>query len=347
MRLPRRDAPLRILIVKLSSLGDIIHTTGCLSAVRAALPSAHVTMAVEERWADAVRHHPHVDALVLASPRDRVTVGYALEVRRLLARHGPFDMALDLQGNRRSALWTYLSGAPRRVGRGGMRPGWQLALSPDLTRHAVTVSADVCEAAGIAVADPSPVLYTGVAEDAALVQRLHDADLPLDGFVVINPFSRWPSKGIPLETTAGIIRELRSRTALPLLLSGGPDDAPQADALRAMLGEGDMVSLVGLLSLGEALCLYRRARLMVSCDSGPMHAAAALGTPVVALFGPTHPERTGPWGPGHAVIQAQRPAQHHAYRHDPEAVHMRAIDAVQVVEAVLAQLVHEPPKPVP
>lgn len=344
LRLP--DSVQRILVIKLSSLGDIIHATGCFSAVRTALPRAHVTLAVEERWADAVRHHPQLDALILASPRDRVTVKYALEVRRLLARHGPFDMALDLQGNRRSAAWSYLSGAPLRVGRGGMRPGWQSALSPDLTRHAVTVCADVCTAAGIAVADPSPVLYTGSAENAALAQRLHEAGVSPDGFLVINPFSRWPSKSIPLGTAARIIRTLRQRTGRPLLLSGGPEDVPQAAALQAMLGEGDMVSLVGRLSLGEALCLYRRARLMVSCDSGPMHAAAALGTRVVALFGPTHPERTGPWGPGHTVIQAQRPAQHHAYRRDPAAVYMRAIKAGPVVEAVLAQLGHETPQAV-
>ena len=92
------------------------------------------------------------------------------------------------------------------------------------------------------------------------------------------------------------------------------------------------ISLAGRLTLAEALCLFRRARLMISCDSGPMHAAAALGTPVVALFGPTLPERTGPWGSEHVVLQAERPPEHHAYRSDDARRYISAL----TVDAMMA-----------
>jgi ADP-heptose:LPS heptosyltransferase len=97
-------------------------------------------------------------------------------------------------------------------------------------------------------------------------------------------------------------------------------------------------SLAGCVSLGEALCLFRRARLMISCDSGPLHAAAALGTPVVALFGPTLPEHTGPWGPGHRVVQASRPTHHHAYRRDHGRQYMGALGVQAVADAVQGAL---------
>lgn len=333
-----RDSPVRVLVVKLSSLGDIIHATGCFRSIRAALPRAHISLAVEARWSGAVRHDPHLDALVRSSASSSLTLAYALEVRQLVASHGPFDVALDLQGNRRSAAWTYLSGAPIRVGRGSFRPGWQLALKPDLTRHAVEVCADICRAAGIPVSDPSPELHACANDEATLDRILDDRGLPRSGFVIINPFSRWRSKSVPLTTVSAIMRRLISDAASPLVLSGGLEDTPGCERLLGTIRGYPVQSLVGQLSLGEALCLYRRARLMVSCDSGPMHAAAALGVPVVALFGPTHPERTGPWGRGHTVIQSMRPARHHAYRHDPECVHMRSIDSEVVMDAVLSEL---------
>jgi ADP-heptose:LPS heptosyltransferase len=119
-----------------------------------------------------------------------------------------------------------------------------------------------------------------------------------------------------------------------MVITGGPGEEEQARALMQGLYPGVAVSLVGKLTLEQALCLYRRGILMVTGDSGPMHAAAALGTRVVALFGPTLPERTGPWGDKHIVIQELRPPSHHTYRSDHNKVYMRAISVEQVYRAV-------------
>jgi len=335
---PFRNQPVRVLVVKLSSLGDIIHATGALRAIRQALPLARIALAVESRWRDVVCHNPNVDVLIESSPQDRLSLSYLAEIRRSLADHGPYDIAVDLQGNRRSAAWVYLSRARFKMGRGRFRPGWRRAIEPDLTQHAVTVCADICRSIGIAVGAPSPEIHTDAHEEDRIGQTLAAEGLPSEGFILLNPFSRWPSKSWPLDNAAEVIRRLQAATPRPLVLSGGPEDRDLAAALQHRLGRCAVPSLVGRLSLGGALCLFRRGRLMVSCDSGPMHAAAAFGVPTIALFGPTYPERTGPWGPCHQVIQARRPPSHHTYRVDPDGSYMRLLGADAIVDAVLYEL---------
>jgi ADP-heptose:LPS heptosyltransferase len=183
-----------------------------------------------------------------------------------------------------------------------------------------------------------PEIHTGGIEEQRLNEVLDAESIPRSGFILINPFSRWLSKSWPKENAAEFIDRLKHCFEHYLILTGGAEDRARAEKLLQLVSPGTINSLVGRLPLGQALCLFRRARLMVSCDSGPMHAAAAFGVPVVALFGPTHPERTGPWGPNHCVVQALRPAEHRAYRSDPEAKYMRALDTGAVFEAVSAKL---------
>jgi heptosyltransferase I len=329
----------RILVVKLSSFGDIIHVTGALRAVRRALPHAELTLAVEHCWADVVRENPHVNALIESSSRPQLSPAYFAEVYRALSNQGGFDVAIDFQGTRRSAVWVYLSGARLKLGRGRFRPGWQFSVQPDRTRHAVLISSDVCRGFGVPVDNPDPEIRTSRAEELLLDELLDAEGIPRSGFVLFNPFSRWNSKSWPEQNAADFLGLLKEHSDHPLILTGGPDNRLRAEGLMRLLAPGTIRSLVGRLPLSQALCLFRRARLMVSCDSGPMHAAAAFGVPVVALFGPTHPEHTGPWGPNHRVVQALRPPQHSAYRNDPEGAYMRALDSRTVFEAVSAQVV--------
>jgi len=322
----------RILAVKLSSFGDVVHVTPALRALRLAFPDADIRLAIERRWADVVRALPYVDGLVEASSRPRVTPSYLVEVRRALAAAGRFDLAIDFQGTRRSAAWVYLSGALIMAGRGAPRPFWRTALQPDLSRHAVEVCADVCRGVGVPVDDLTPELRTSPSDEERVARVLDAAGIPRDGFVVLNPFSRWDSKGLDVATATALAVRTAQLTGACVVVSGGPEDAERAAAVVRGAGDTPVVSLAGTLGLAEALCVFRRARLMISCDSGPMHAAAALGTPVVALFGPTHPERTGPWGHEHVVVQAERPHEHHAYRSDDARRYMRAL----TMEAILA-----------
>ena len=322
MSLP--EFPRRILVVKLSSFGDIIHTTPCLRALRKAYPGAVMVAAVEKRWAAVLHGNPNLDRLVETSSQVRLTPGYLKEIRSALRRAGPFDLAVDLQGTRRSAAWVYLSGARVKMGRGWPRPGWRSAVRPDLSRHAVEVGVEVCRAAGLEIEDPRPEIFPDQGQESALQALLDVEHLPSEDLILLNPFSRWRSKSWP---AAGEFLDLLEH---PVVITGGPEDRQAA----AGLARNRAVTLAGRVTLGQALCLYRRARLMVSCDSGPMHAAAALGVPVVALFGPTQPERTGPWGEGHWVVQGLRPDHHSAYRDDPEGHYMQALSPEMVLQAV-------------
>jgi ADP-heptose:LPS heptosyltransferase len=329
------DAPVRrILAVKLSSFGDIVHATPCLRALRVAFPDADVRLAIERRWACALRSLPFVDGLVESSSRTRLGPSYFLEVRRALGScPGRFDLAIDLQGTRRSAAWVYASRARVKAGRGWPRPLWHAAVRPDLSRHAVEVCAEVCRSVAVAVDDLRPELRTSPADEEPVARFLDAEGIPPAGFVLLNPFSRWDSKGLDVATAAELAARTASLVGERVVVTGGPDDAERAASLARRAG-ARVVSVAGRLALPEALCLLRRARLMISVDSGPMHAAAALGTPVVALFGPTHPERTGPWGTEHVVVQADRPRDHHAYRSDRSRRYIGALTVEAMVAAV-------------
>lgn len=330
----------RVLVVKLSSLGDVVHVTPCLRAIRQSLPHAEIVMAIDRRFSAVVRHNPHLDAIIESVETHAGLLPGLFRISQELSpfRDRPFDLSIDFQGTRRSAMWVYASRAKWKTGRGRTRPGWQCALQPDLTRHAILVCAEIANTVGICVEDLEPEIYLSERDDQELLATLKEHGAPEDGFVIVNPFNRWPSKAWPFERYAQTVRRLREDFRVPVVITGGPGEGQEAAEFMRYLPAGTATSLVGELSLGQALCLYRRALLMVTGDSGPMHAAAALGTRVVALFGPTLPERTGPWGEGHRVIQKMRPPFHHAYRADGGRMYMQAIDVETVYAAIAATL---------
>jgi len=329
-----------ILVVKLSSLGDIVHVTPCLRALRQRFPQARVLMAVDRCFADVVRHNPHIDGLIESDPHCSGWLRRPLHTRRSLSQlSGPrFDLAIDFQGVRRSALFVYLSHARFQAGRGGLRPGWDVVVHPRTGQHAVTVCADIARALNVPIHDLAPEVFLSPQADAILCKLLTSVDLPGDGFLLINPFSRWRSKEWPLDRYAQLIRRITHDWGLPVVLTGSHERTRQAEHLLDLIRSHRVVSLVGRLSLAQALCLYRHAGVMVTGDSGPMHIAAALGTRLIALFGPTLPECTGPWGPGHRIIQKRKPPTHHTYLKDLTNEYIGSIDVASVYQAVAETL---------
>jgi len=326
----------RVLVVKLSSLGDIVHVTPCLRALRRSCPRARITMVVERRFAALVENDPSLDERIAIDHAPRAVWRQLADAARALrARRAPrFDLAIDFQGLLRSAAWVYASAARIKVGRGGRRPGWDAVVAPCAGRHAVEICADVAAALGVRVDDLEPRLFVDQAADRRLAAQLAALGLPGSGFLLVNPFSRWASKTWPVERWAELVRRARREVGLPILLTGGPGEEADAARLVAAIGPPAPASFVGNLALDEALCLYRRGTLMVTGDTGPMHAAAALGTRVVALFGPTLPESTGPCGAGHVVVQAARPTHAHAYREDAYGRLIGAIDVDMVMAGI-------------
>jgi len=327
----------RILAVKLSSFGDIVHVTPCLRALRGAYPEAEILVAVDRTLAGVLRHDSHIDGLVDANPRLHGFLTGTLSAAARLAQVGGarFDVALDFQGLRRSAAWVYASRARWRGGRGGRRPGWQMAMRPDPQQHAIDVCAGVAERAGVPVHDRQPRLYPGASAEREIEALLGAADVARSGFIVANPFGIWPAKRWPIDRWAALIRTLSAEWGATIIVTGSRSELTDAAPLLAQAGAA-AVSLVGRLTLEQAICLYHRAALLISGDSGPLHAAAAVGTPVVALYGPTWPERTGPRGSPVRIIQVSRSASPASYRDPTAQRHMRAIEVERVLAAAAA-----------
>jgi ADP-heptose:LPS heptosyltransferase len=330
----------RILVVKLSSMGDIVHVTPCLRALRQAFPAAGIVMAVDRRFAALVGHNAHLDEVIEADEGEGRLAAWLEPWRHLAGRRRPrFDLAIDFQGTRRSAAWVYASGARIRAGRRraarGWRPGWHQVVVAAPRRHAVEVCADVAASVGVRVENLDPELSVPAEAEERLGARLAAAGLPPSGYVLINPFTRWPSKTWPIDRYRELLVELAPMGPWPIVVHAGPGEEQGLQSLADVAGAGGRpATTMPGLPLEEALALFRRARLMVSGDTGPMHCAAALGTPVVALFGPTWPECTGPWGVGHRIIQRSRPPSPHAFRSDAAGRHIRAIDVPTVLRQI-------------
>ncbi len=328
----------RILVIKPSSLGDVVHATPCLRALRQHAPQAQILMAVEPRFAAGVRHNPHLDGLIeFRLGRPRFFPLRVWRVRRLLGGM-KIDLAIDLSGNKKSAAWVLGSRSGVTAGRSHRFLPWKVPVRAGADRHAVETCLDVVAAVGATTSNPDPEIFLSAEDDARLVTLLDNLGLPDRGFLVFNPFTSRVWKEWPLERYARLMQLLSEEQSRPLVVTGGPGEVQRAETLLRLLGSGVATSLVGKLRLEEALCLYRRARLMISGDTGPLHAAAALGTRTVALFGPTHPETTGPWGPGHVVLQTKRPGVPLTRRSKTDDSYMRAIDVETVHEAVDAAL---------
>ncbi|MGP7978299.1 MAG: lipopolysaccharide heptosyltransferase II [Desulfobaccales bacterium] len=303
----------RFLIIKLSSLGDVLHALPTLESLRAAHPLARITWLVEAAYAPLLDKHPALDQVWVAP---RLRPGEILSganpallaglLRRL--RTSRFDVVIDLQGLLKSAVWVALARSPRKLGYDRTRELSYLALNERLApfdpeAHAIYRYLHLARHLG-APADPPRLrlgLGAGTAVSHLLPEGFAEGRRPL---VVLHPGARWPSKQWPAAAWARLGDRLGSDRGLGLrvAITGSAADGGLAAEILQRL-EGPALNLAGRTSLAELAALLRQAALLVTPDTGAMHLAAALGTRVVALFGPTAPWRTGPYGDGHAVLR--------------------------------------------
>ena len=295
----------RLLIVKLSSLGDVVHALPVSAALGEAFPHLRLTWVVEERSAPLVLGNPYLhEVMVLPDDWHRLGAPGGLarwwRLRRELRRRR-FDVALDLQGLTRSAALAWASGARWRFGWNYLRE-----LAPLLVRrvkrvprsvHVVDQLLDVARFLGA----PAPRVRFPLRvspEDAASAELLlHKAGIPTgQPFLAVNPTTgATPHKGPGVEQWVGLLALLAGEVGLPAVLVGGGQDRvlEQAILVRA---KPRPISLVGRTTIGQLMAVLRRACLHVCGDTGSGHLAAALGTPVVSLFGRTDPARSAPYG---------------------------------------------------
>jgi heptosyltransferase-3 len=307
---PRRE-PLglqvsRILVINLKHIGDVLLTTPAIRAMRRAWPEATILAVVSRGSEDVLAGSPDV-ARVLVLDRQAGLPGQWRLVRAL-RRHAPEAVFQMGQGDREAVLG-WLSRARHRIGYApGRAGGWRrrlltCAVPWNGLQHVVDTHLDLVRAVGIPAEACRPILPVPAEARARMAGRLREAGAgaPL---VVVHAVSRWMFKAWPEAACAEVVRDLAAR-GLSVALTSGPAAVEQAAARRIRdLAGVPVIDLVGRTSLPDLAAVLAEARLFVGVDSAPMHMAAALGVPVVALFGPSGEHSWGPWGAGHRVLAA-------------------------------------------
>lgn len=297
-----------ILLIKPSSLGDIVHAMPTLAALRRLYPAADVTWLVKRQWAGVVERIEGVDRIWSVDPGLQ---GWISRVPAL--RQARFDLVVDLQGLFRSAAMGWLSGSRRRIGFANGREGspWFYTLRvavPSADMHAVDRYLLVAKALGANISGAPRFNFQIPQSDREFVDRLlAQAGLqPGAAWIGMNVSARWPTKRWPAASFAAVADRIQESNLGRVVLIGGPGERAHVAEVKHHM-KTPPIDVAGASTVGLLPALLAGASLLVTNDSGPMHIAAAVGTPVVALFGPTSPVRTGPYGDGHRILRRDLP----------------------------------------
>jgi heptosyltransferase I len=316
------DTP-RIALVKLSSLGDVVHALPVAATLRAARPAARLAWIVERREALVLQGHPALDEVIVVDTRAwrrarrpaavQGALAQVLAVRRRLAA-ARFDVALDLQGLIKSGAIAAATRAPLRVGfdrRWGREPLGALFTNRHVTppvsaRHVVEQYLALLAPLGIAERRLEFRLPAVAAAEARVDEWLATAGLkPQRRLVVLNPGAGRADKRWPVEHFATLAARLAHDAGAHVVVAWGPGEEGEARAIvSGASSAGARALLAPPTDLHALIALLRRASVMVAADTGPLHLAAAVGTPCVGLYGPTAAARNGPYGAGHRTLAA-------------------------------------------
>jgi lipopolysaccharide heptosyltransferase I len=295
--------PQKILVVKPSSLGDVVHSLPFLNALKERFPKAEIHWVIAKGFEDLLTGHPMVKKIWIINKdmwKKLSQIRSSIQEIRILLkelRKERYDIAIDLHGLLRSGVITGATGSPVRIGfqeaREGSRFFYTHKVKGGRDIHAVDRYLKIAALLGCDISDvcfPFPLSFNST---------LHTPHSALsEDYAVIAPGARWKTKRWPPENFG----ELSSRLPLSTVIIGSKGDMDTAREVVALSG-GKAVSLAGKTNLKELIEVIRKAQFFISNDSGPMHIAAALDIPVFAIFGPTDPLRTGPYGRGHTVIR--------------------------------------------
>jgi lipopolysaccharide heptosyltransferase I len=306
--------PKSILIVKMSSIGDVIHALPVASALRRHFPQAQISWLVAKRARDIVVGHPHLDRVLVvggdAANGDIVlpNLAHPFQVAHIMQEIG-FDVAIDMQGLLRSGFFTLFSGAKVRIGYRSLKEAAFLLYNvlndaPDRVQHVVE---RYLTFAGMLGAPEKPVEFiiaTSREHEERVDALLRESGIPAGAkLVALSPGSSWKSKTWPPERLGEVADYLSATYGYIPVIVGAASDLPRAQAIIAN-AKGPLVDLTAKTSLKELAVLARRCQAWVGNDSGPTHLAAAVNVPIVAIYGPTDEKLLRPYGDQHEVIVA-------------------------------------------
>ena len=299
--------PHKILIVKPSSLGDVVHSLPFLNAMNTCFPGAEIHWVIAKGLEDLLDGNPMIKRLWIINKDAWKKIDNAkntvTEINILFKglKTEKFDLVIDLQGLLRSGIITSATRAPVRIGfqeaREGSRFFYTHKVKGGTDIHAVERYLKIAAFLGC---DTSEIIFPF--PEADTISSLIPHPSSFREYAILVPGARWKTKIWSPEKFG----ELASRLPVQSVVVGSKTDKDSAD-LIVTLSKGKAISLAGKTSLKELIAVMRKAKFVISNDSGPMHIAAALGIPVYAIFGPTDPLRTGPYGKGHTIISPAIP----------------------------------------
>lgn len=314
----------RILIVRLSAIGDVLHATTVVHNLRRLAPDVHITWLASPPASTLLEGNPDIDRLLLFDrrPIDAASARLALrtcwrelkKAKSLLAPY-TFDIALDLQGLFLTGILTRLSGAPRRIGiheRHEGNPLFMTEMAPDIAsphkvRRYYTALAPLGFLQETLIPGPVLALPASLADFAARFWQAHGID-PARPLLMVCVRTTWPDKNWPPAYFGEALRALP--VGVQIVFAGAPGDIPFIEEAQAALGSAHAsLSIAGETSLLELAALLKSASLLLTGDTGPLYIAEAVGTPTLSLWGPTSPAIYGPLTPGHIFVESPYPCR--------------------------------------
>ena len=337
-----------ILITKPSSLGDIVLALPALTALHKSFPEAKISWLVRPEFTQLLENHPHLTEIIAF---DRKLLGkawfhsgafsaLASLIRRL--RRSKFDIVLDFQGLFRTASLAWLSGCKNRFGMANAREFATIFYTHRIRQdmdciHMVDYYLKIIKAAGATKLSVEFVLPENPKAADSVGRLLAGHDIPNDNYAVFVPSSAHSDKCWPIERFAVLAEKISSRFGSSIIATGSESEAGIIKKLKEKANV-PIVSLAGQTSLSELIALLKGARIVISNDTGPGHIAAALGVPIVLLFGRTNPYRLTPYGRKHCTLAVEPESRGLAINSNNPKHDIKAITVEQVYQKVVEQL---------
>ena len=310
-RVGQLPEPRRILLVRTDRIGELLLTTPAFSAVRESFTGAKIDLMVRPSSSPVVEGNPSLDSIIKIDPdSDLNSFAKRLKFIRRLAASG-FDMAIIFNPNKFLNIAVFLAGIPVRVGY-DRKLGFLLTHAIEdkkhlCEKHEVEYDLDLARAAGACADGKGPCFPLSESDERNAEKILKENGIKEAGacFVAIHPSTSNPEKAWPAEKFAEVSDMVMEKFRASIVIVGGGGERGIADRLKSK-ARNKVIDLTGKLSLKELGAVLKKASLLISCDSGPVHVASAVETPVVALFGESRPggssKRWGPYGRRHVVV---------------------------------------------
>lgn len=330
-----------ILIIKLSSIGDVISITPCIYALKKYYPKSYLAMIVEEESYDIVRNNPYLDKIFIFK-RTKLTKNlFHFKWNKILKdiislvkqiREIEFDIAIDFQGLLRSVIFLYLVKAKYKVVKGKW---WRI--DKNIIPSSTLAVNGYLEMLKILKIDSSnkklEVFISAKDEEFASKFFLQNKIEKKDLVVILNPSTRWQSKTWPVCNFIKLAQLLINSLQVKIVLTGSKNEIELSNKIQKAI-KGKIYLATGKTTLLQLAALIKRGDIFITADTGPMHIAYAMGTKIIALFGPTDPQRTGPLGEGHIIIRKNLPCSPCFKRRCKTLKCMKAITPEEIMKII-------------